>query len=182
MAGNFIDSYVYPTHYAEQAELQKTTGGDVLHLLKGSAKKQANWLGAEMSWAESSGEFPQDLHLFIILSTRFYHQFTNWNCHHFWYVPFFLGHTERLCSVDQDFGTSPVWWSSFDTCHFGGELDPYPCPSDPGVHCMTPKLEKHAGFMSYSKIQCFCSWSCLGILSVDSATIDARHEYVWIVS
>eukprot|EP00435_Cladocopium_sp_Y103_P044514 s49_g12.t1 len=42
-AGEFIDSYVYPKHYAEQAELQKTTGGDMLHLLKGSAKKQANW-------------------------------------------------------------------------------------------------------------------------------------------
>ena len=54
VAGNFIDSYVYPTHYAEQAELQKTTGGDLLHLLKGSAKKQANWPGAEPNL-----EFPQ---------------------------------------------------------------------------------------------------------------------------
>lgn len=54
-AGNFIDSYVYPTHYAEQAELQKTTGGDLLHLLKGSAKKQANWFDASVSQYDAYG-------------------------------------------------------------------------------------------------------------------------------
>ena len=44
--GRFIDSYDYPEPYAEQAALQRATGGDVLHLLKGAAKKQANWCGS----------------------------------------------------------------------------------------------------------------------------------------
>ena len=35
------------------------------------------------SWADSVKDFP-DLHLFIILNTRFYHRFIHWNCHHFW--------------------------------------------------------------------------------------------------
>lgn len=53
--GQFIDAYDYPEKYAEQAALQKATGGDVLHLLKGAAKKQANWFDASVSQYDAYG-------------------------------------------------------------------------------------------------------------------------------
>lgn len=54
-AGEWIDSYQFPKHYAEQAALQKTTGGDLLHLLKGAAKKQANWFDASVNQYDAYG-------------------------------------------------------------------------------------------------------------------------------
>jgi len=53
--GQDIQSYKYPKPYAEQAELLKSTGGDVLHLLKGSGKKQANWFDASVSQYDAYG-------------------------------------------------------------------------------------------------------------------------------
>ncbi|CAJ1432671.1 unnamed protein product [Effrenium voratum] len=53
--GNFVQSYEYPKKYEEQAAMQRATGGDVFHLLKGSAKKQADWFDASTAQFDAYG-------------------------------------------------------------------------------------------------------------------------------